>query len=270
MLRDVLTELPGYATWPCDEINFAWRHGHRGFESDEFTPEMATPKARSYMNRQFERMRSKFGAKSIVEKTCANSLRVGYVHAIKPDARYIFITRDGLDAAVSATVRWNASFDLRYTAAKVKYVPPSDIPYYGARFVSNRFQKRGAKGDRTSSVGWWGPKTQDWRELSGTRPLDEVCMIQWKRCVDLASRQFAQVPTEQVHHVSYEQFVANPELGLRGVLDFLGRPELFDSAAVQAVSGASVGKGRNSLSEQSRARLTALAGDSLSGLGYEL
>jgi hypothetical protein len=27
MLRDVLTLLPGVATWPCDEINYTWRHG---------------------------------------------------------------------------------------------------------------------------------------------------------------------------------------------------------------------------------------------------
>ena len=27
MLRDVLTKLPGVATWPCDEINYIWRHG---------------------------------------------------------------------------------------------------------------------------------------------------------------------------------------------------------------------------------------------------
>ena len=29
MLRDVLTSLPGFATWPCDEINLIWRHGNR-------------------------------------------------------------------------------------------------------------------------------------------------------------------------------------------------------------------------------------------------
>ena len=35
MLRDVLTALPGFETWPCDEINLAWRHGNRALPSDE-------------------------------------------------------------------------------------------------------------------------------------------------------------------------------------------------------------------------------------------
>ena len=28
LLRDLLTQLPGYGTWPCDEINYIWRHGN--------------------------------------------------------------------------------------------------------------------------------------------------------------------------------------------------------------------------------------------------
>jgi len=41
MLRDLLAQLPEFSTWPCDEINYIWRHGNRGFETDEFTREMA-------------------------------------------------------------------------------------------------------------------------------------------------------------------------------------------------------------------------------------
>ena len=36
MLRDALTALPDCGTWPCDEINYVWRHGNVGFPSDEF------------------------------------------------------------------------------------------------------------------------------------------------------------------------------------------------------------------------------------------
>ena len=38
----------------------------------------------------------------LVEKTCANTLRVPFVGQILPDARFIHILRDGRDAAVSA------------------------------------------------------------------------------------------------------------------------------------------------------------------------
>ncbi len=59
----------------------------------------------------------------VVEKTCATSLRVEFVRAVLPDAKYVFITRDGLDAAASAMERWHAPLDLRYTAAKARFVP---------------------------------------------------------------------------------------------------------------------------------------------------
>ena len=26
MLRDLLAQLPQFSTWPCDEINYIWRH----------------------------------------------------------------------------------------------------------------------------------------------------------------------------------------------------------------------------------------------------
>ncbi|EON22759.1 hypothetical protein CF8_3350 [Nocardioides sp. CF8] len=268
MLRDVLTALPGYATWPCDEINLTWRHGNRAFPSDELRAEQATPEVVGYLRREFEKARHRYAAQSIVEKTCANSLRVEFVHEVKPDARYVFITRDGLDATASAMARWNAPLDVRYTAAKTKFVPPSDLPYYGARFVANQLKKRRATAAPGQTVGWWGPKTEGWQELARTRPLDEVCLLQWQRCVEVSQRGLAAMSSSQVFHVSYEDFVREPEAGLRDLLDFLGQPEKFDAKAVASVSASSIGKGRAKLGAESSARLGALASETLRSLGY--
>ena len=124
MLRDVLARVPDFASWPCDEVNLLWRHGNRSHPSDELRVEQATPQVGSFMQQQFERIAKKYSASTVVEKTCANSLRVDFVDACVPDARFVLITRDGIDAAASAMDRWNAPFDLRYTAAKARYVPP--------------------------------------------------------------------------------------------------------------------------------------------------
>ena len=35
ILRDVLTSFDGICTWPCDEINYIWRHGNAKYPSDE-------------------------------------------------------------------------------------------------------------------------------------------------------------------------------------------------------------------------------------------
>ena len=54
MLRDVLTSLEGIATWPCDEINYIWRHGNVRFPSDEIPADRATPVIKSYIQQSFE------------------------------------------------------------------------------------------------------------------------------------------------------------------------------------------------------------------------
>lgn len=267
MLRDVLSSLPGFATWPCDEINLIWRHGNRDHPSDELGPELATPRVGAYIRSRFDRIRERYDARTVVEKTCANSLRVEFVRAVVPDARIVFITRDGLDTTASAMERWHAPLDLSYTAAKAKFVPTSDLPYYGARFVAGRLRRTGKNQDRVMS--WWGPKTHDWAQLIATRPLDEICLLQWQQCVDSAERGLSGLSSDQVHRVSYESFARAPEAGLRGVLDFLERPDAFDPAAIAQISPRSIGKGRAALSQEARERLGALAQPTLQRLGYD-
>lgn len=235
LLRDVLTGLPGFVTWSCDEINPVWRHGNRDYPTDEFTVEMATPRITRYIRREFDRVRGP-QASTVVEKTCANSLRVGFVSTVLPDSRILFIHRDGVDAAMSAVKRWHAPFDWRYTARKARYIPLSDVAHYAGRAATGRLRK----GPHET---WWGPRIDGWRELIGTRPLDEVAVCQWRRCVELTRRDLATVSPDRQLSISYERFVADPEPQLRRILTFLGRHEAFDAAVLRQVSAGSVRKG---------------------------
>jgi hypothetical protein len=266
MLRDVLTQLPGVATWPCDEINLIWRHGNRSEPSDELTAEMARPAVAAYIRSRFDRVHRRYDAPTVVEKTCATSLRVEFTRAVLPGAKYIFITRDGVDAAASAAERWNAPLDVRYTAAKGRFVPPSDLPYYGARFLANQLRRRGSSPEGVSS--WWGPRPRDFRELMRRHPVDELCALQWARCVDASIRGLDGLPDTQLLHVSYEDFVTDPRAGLARITDFLELAAGDASSTVAGVSSASIGKGRASLGPEREARLEELVAPSLGRLGY--
>ena len=46
-----------------------------------------------------------FGAQWVVEKTCANSLRVPFVETVAGPAKDVFLVRDGMDAVASALER---------------------------------------------------------------------------------------------------------------------------------------------------------------------
>lgn len=269
ILRDVLTSVPGYATWPCDEINLIWRHGNRSFRSDEFTPGMATPEISRFVGKHFAKISRRYDAPTVVEKTCANSLRVGFVDTLVPTARYLFIHRDGMDVAASAMQRWHAPFDWDYTKAKLPYVPPSDLPYYGTRFVSNRLRARGHSSEGNEMVSsWWGPKLAGQPELVEKHTLDELCALQWQRCVDNSERDFAQIDPARVHRLTYEEFVQTPGEHLSAILDFLGTPQDIDPGWVGDVKASSVGKGRASLGEETVARLTDLVRPSMDRYRY--
>jgi hypothetical protein len=262
MLRDVLTTLPGVATWPCDEVNLLWRHGNRAEPSDELTPAMARPGVADYIRDRFDRIHTRYDAHTVVEKTCATSLRVEFVRAVLPDAKYVFITRDGIDAAVSAGEQWRAPFDLRYTAAKARFVPPGDVPYYAARFLAGRVRRR-QKPSEGRVATWWGPRPRDYQELMRVHPLDELCAIQWQRCVDASVRGVDGLPSDQLMHVGYEDFVTEPAAGLARITDFLGLSGFDAAEAVRRVSNRSIGKGRKSLGAERLARLEQLVRPSL-------
>lgn len=264
MLRDVLTALPGFATWPCDEIPYVWRHGHRAHPDDEFPREFATEPVRRHVRRAFARQGR--GARRLVEKTCANSLRLGFVDAVVPEARFLVIEREGVDAVASAMKRWRAGFDLGYSLAKARFVPPSDLPYYGLRFLTNRLRRMASR-ERRLAV--WGPVFAGMRQLPRDLPLAELAARQWHRCVARTRQDLTGLAPDRAHRLRYEDFVADPAGRLAEILAFLGADA--DTAAVAtAVSGVratSVGKGARTLTETERARVAELAATLPGGTG---
>ncbi|HJQ80314.1 MAG TPA: sulfotransferase, partial [Lacipirellulaceae bacterium] len=217
MLRDALTSCDRAATWPCDEINAVWRHHNARFPSDELQPAQATRSVKRYVRRAFQRLAHRTGAKWIVEKTCANSLRVDFVRAIIPEAKFIFLVRDGYDVTASSMKRWTAPFDVRYTLQKARYVPLDDIAILAVRFVANRLYRIGRRDGRLSS---WGPTFDGMQEMVRERSLAEVCAEQWSRCVRNSAAALTAYRPDQVCFVRYETLVGNPQRELHRVAGF--------------------------------------------------
>jgi hypothetical protein len=247
ILRDVLTGLEGYGSWPCDEINLLWRHGNTRYPTDELPADLATEPVRRYLRRAFDRIAEREHIEHVVEKTCANSLRVAFVDRILPNARYVFIVRDGRDAVASAMKRWSAPFDLRYTLKKARYVPVTDVPRYTTRLARNRIHHATSKDGRLAS---WGPRFEGMDQMLRTHSLAEVCAVQWSRSVDRADTDFGTMDQSRVHRLTYETFVADPAGELERLATFLGvelgRERMSDS--VRDVSPSSVGNWRMALS----------------------
>lgn len=221
-LRNMICSLHGFSTWPCDEINPIWRHANTDWPNDQIPTERATGRARYYIRRAFLRFWNKNNRPQfVVEKTCANSLRIPFVDATLPDAKYIQIVRNGLEVTASAEKRWRGELEvpsLLYFAAKVRYVPVADIPRYAIKFVRNRLALAFGK---HNSLSVWGPHFNGMLELREKLPLSDVCALQWATCVEASDAAFGMMPAHKVHLIYYEELVLEPERVLRGILSFL-------------------------------------------------
>jgi Sulfotransferase family len=267
MLRDALDRFPQIVTWPCDEINYIWRHGNIRYPSDEFVPDLATTPVVEYIRAQFSKLSRHSDEAVVLEKTCANSLRVGFVDRVLPNARYIFIRRNGLDAVASAMKRWTADLDPGYIYRKARYVPPADLPYYASRYLWNRVYRWFSGTER---LAFWGPQLSGMQELMERYSLVEVCGLQWQRCVNSAAAALDAMPESKVLDVSYEKFVVSPVEEMYRVVEFLGleKDEVLIQEIGRRISPASVGNWRNDLAEDDVLRLKTLIGATLDRHGY--
>jgi hypothetical protein len=267
MLRDALCAFEGVGTWPCDEINYVWRHGNLRYPSDAFEPECATASVRAYVRRAFDRIAAASRLRYVVEKTCANSLRVGFVDRVLPDAKYVYIVRNGLDVAASAMRRWKAKLDIGYILRKARFVPPTDVPYYALRYGVNRMHRLLSKEHRLAS---WGPRLENMGSIVAAHDLPEICALQWQACVERSDSAFAAIGTERVCQVRYESFVSDPKNALAAIARFLAlqaAPDRIDDAA-RTVTRANVGKGVAELGGEKTRVLRSLVGSTLARHGY--
>ena len=245
-LRDALTGLPGFATWPCDEINPIWRHGNIDWPNDEIPPERAIPAVRQSIRKAFLRIWKRQGRPEfVVEKTCANSLRVPFVDAVLPEARYIHIVRNGFDIVASARKRWRGELEMpsfSYYLAKARYAPLSDLPRYALSALTNRVAIKLGKQEHFDS---WGPRFAGIDALFGA-PLDEVVARQWAACVSSSDSAFANMALDRIFQVRYEDFTARPKDSLAQITRWLEAPQDEDTlkTATSLVRASSVGKGQ--------------------------
>ena len=267
MMRDAIANHPEVVTWPCDEINYIWRYGNAHFSTDELHPEHATPGVKSYIRAKFERISKQQGGSRVLEKTSANSLRVEYVHEIFPEARYIFLIRDGRDVSASACQRWRASIDWGYILKKAKWVPTRDIPYYGFRYLSNRVFRLSNGQKRVKS---WGPRFTGMQEAVQNHSLIEACGIQWAKCVANARKGLQRVPSSQKIEIRYEELVAEPIGVFRTIFEFLGMT--YEDCCIEKirdfVTPANVGKWKTELSSHDLRKLIPHIRNCLTREGY--
>jgi|SRR5699024_7271805 len=260
MLRDTLVKFDNFATWPCDEINYIWRYGLRDEKNDVFLPNQASKDKRKYINKQFNWVRNKYNSSNVIEKTCANSLRVDYVNELVDNAKYIFIFRDPIDVVPSAEKRWKANLDIKYILDKARFIPKKDIPYYACNYLNNRVKKLLNKERRLS---YWGPKYEGFEKDAESLSALEISATQWLKSVEASESSFLKMDESKYITVDYNEFVNYPKEILKDIFQFLGKQvdNKKIEESVRTVSSDSIGKGYQSLARDELDNVNKIVGN---------
>jgi hypothetical protein len=136
-----------------------------------------------------------------LEKSPRNCLRVPFLDALFPDARFVLLRRDGRATISSLMDGWRAPGKYETYALP----EPLRVAGYG-----------GGK--------WCFVLPPGWRDLVA-RPLEEVCARQWEACAAALLRDLPPLRERgRVFDLAYEDLAARPREVLGPLLAFLGLP----------------------------------------------
>lgn len=129
-----------------------------------------------------------------VDRTPKHSLRIPFLAAAFPDAKFVYVYRDPRESISSMLDAWRSE----------RFVTHPDLP------------------------GWSGPPwslvlVPGWRDLIG-RPLAEIVAQQWTTTVDLLLDDLERLAPDRWCVASYDRLVDAPDLELQRVCEFLDLP----------------------------------------------
>jgi len=270
MLRDCLSSMSMITTWPCDELNYMWRLSEAHREDDELDAGKLTEEDAQRIRKIFRERRDCYAHKQglgereakeivVLEKTCANCLRIGVLEKVFPDARYIYLKRDGIDAIVSASERIRGKVRLGYILQKVRFIPRKVLIVSLIRMCSRLVRKVVSPINEDRQ---WGPRIA--QQYLGDEGLDEIgaAAAQWLRCTSKAEEDLSLVDKNRVWAVKYEELVSKKEEllydGLRKLNVLVDRKLLGEACAGFRVD--SIGSGKRKVGRDVLVRIEGVLG----------
>ena len=149
----------------------------------------------------------RLGAGWVLDKTCINVMRIPYLHALFPQAKFVFIQRDGRDNISSMMDGWRMGrTDGRFELSQFFGPFPEPVAINGGEFKE-----------------WSFFLAPGWREYNRAS-LEEVCAFQWISANRMALDAKAGIPPEQWIQLRYEDIFERPVEMFREAFARLGVP----------------------------------------------
>ena len=266
-VRDSLATDAAFKCVPYD-VNYIWRMFDPAKTDDVLSPEEMGLQKRQKIRKTLFKLAGlrEDDTADLLEKTVSNSLRIPFVDAVFPNARYIHLIRDGRAVVESSLRMWQAPPDKQGLTRKLRDLPLSNYGYlywFATNYLKGKL--RGRSGGQV-----WGPRYPGILEDLSALELIEVVALQWKYCVEFAIRDLATVPSERKFELRYEDLEAS-ENKISELCDFL-EPADKDglvSCFADRFSAGNMVKWRDDLDDEQVELIENHCGDLLKQLGYE-
>lgn len=263
MLRDVIATHPLIAKVPYD-VNFVWKYGNENIDHDLIRTNQIKIDSQVFIDSYFNKFQKK--SKYLIEKTVSNTIRIPYVLALYPNAKYIYLTRDGRDVVESVNRQWGVSPPISYLWNKLKSFPLLHALSYGLKYGIDLVRIRII--NKPTSTYIWGVKYPGYDKDIAESNVLEFCAKQWVKCIQSSEQYKGLIPSANLYEIRYEAFVANPILHLKKISAFLDIEDIYDAAMVSEINTKNIGKGFAKLSENERHNVLRIIQTQLDKLNY--
>ncbi len=200
LLYRVLRASSRIAHWP-GEAHEVWEADHHpallGWSSNVLTGDDLSAEAAARIKRSFVLTTGR--GKRLLDKTPRNALRVGFVEALFPNARYVFLQRDGRENVNSLINAWRTPRYRTYRLPEPHSIPGVDPSWWKFVLYPN------------------------WRE-DASGPLEVVCARQWIVSNELALAASEDIDGERWAVLRYEDLVDRPVEEIERLTTAVGLP----------------------------------------------
>ena len=212
VVQNLIAAHPDIVAWY--EPRHLWQYADPGRENDEFDTSDATPRVVRYIRRKFLAYQRRNEGRRIVEKTPVNILRIPYVHAIFPDATYIYIVRSPWSFINSVELKWQKTVSVRGLLWRFQSTPPSQLHHYVAKYVRQLWDKRVL---RRKYLSVWGPRYAGLTQDLAREDMMTVVARQWAIPSRKADADLDLFEPGSVLSLRYEDLVEDPVGHLRAI-----------------------------------------------------
>ncbi len=137
-----------------------------------------------------------------IDKTPPNAYRVSYLEALYPDAKFIYLTRNKAANVKSLMNAWTHKRKFKFAYRK----------YLTANVKLNI--------EGYNEDVWKFNIPEDWQDYIN-QPLETVCAHQYDDCHQKANNAFAQMDKCKWTQVSFEELLAEPDLVIKRLCEFM-------------------------------------------------